>query len=281
MGTAGSRGPGIAGLTGLPDSAGLARPECPARPARGTLYVCATPIGNLEDITMRALRVLREVDLVAAEDTRHTRKLLAHYDIPAKMVSYHEHNERSRAPEIIEVLLGGGSVALVTDAGTPVVSDPGAHLVGEAVAKGIPVVPVPGASAALAALVVSGFSTDEFTFVGFLPRKGKERREALERLAEEKRVVVLYESPYRVARTLADIAAAIGAERGVAVARELTKVHEEVVRGALGEVAALFAARTVKGEVTIVLDAPETPRRKAGKRKTGGDCSRETSPPFA
>ncbi len=240
-------------------------------PAPGTLYVCATPIGNLEDITMRALRVLREVDLVAAEDTRHTRKLIAHYGIPAKMVSYHEHNERSQAPHIIEVLLGGGSVALVSDAGTPGVSDPGAHLIREAISNGIPVVPVPGPSAVIAALVVSGFCPDEFTFIGFLPRKGRERRDALERVAQEKRVVVLYESPYRVARTLSDLAAAVGGARRVAVARELTKVHEEVVRGTLGEVAALFNGRTVKGEVTIVLDAPEAPGRRSGKTKTGGD----------
>jgi len=248
----------------------------------GTLYVCATPIGNLEDITMRALRVLREVDLVAAEDTRHTRKLLAHCDIrAAKMVSYHEHNERSRAPEIIEVLLSGRSVALVSDAGTPGISDPGAHLIQQAISHGIAVVPIPGPSAVVAALVVSGFCPDEFTFVGFLPKKGKERREVLARLAQEKRVAVLYESPYRVAKTLADLAVALGGERQVAVARELTKVHEEVVRGTLSEVAALFDARTVKGEVTIVLDAPEALMRRPRNTKAGGDCQEQMSPPHS
>lgn len=235
------------------------------------MYVCATPIGNLEDITMRALRILRAVDLIAAEDTRQTRKLLAHYDIAARMVSCHEHNERAQAARIIEVLLGGGDVALVSDAGTPVVSDPGAHLIKEAISKGIPVVPIPGPSAAVAALVVSGFCATEFTFVGFLPRKGRKRREALQRLAGENRVVILYESPYRVAETLSDLAEAVGGERRVAVARELTKVHEEVVRGALGEVAALFEGAQVKGEVTIVLDAPDAPGRRSRNTKTGGD----------
>jgi 16S rRNA (cytidine1402-2'-O)-methyltransferase len=199
---------------------------------------------------------LREVDLVAAEDTRRTRKLLAHYGIPAKLMSYHEHNERSQAPRILGVLLSGQSVALVSDAGTPGVSDPGAHLIREAISGGIPVVPVPGPSAVVAALVVSGFCSDEFVFMGFLPRKGRERREALERIAQEKRVVVLYESPYRIARTLSDLAETVGEERRVAVARELTKVHEEVVRGPLSEVAARFDGKTVKGEVTVVLDAP-------------------------
>lgn len=253
--------------------AGRLGSEAPAaeRRAPGTLYVCATPIGNLEDITMRALRVLREVDLVAAEDTRQTRKLLAHYEIPARMVSCHEHNERAQAARIIDVLLGGGHVALVSDAGTPVVSDPGAHLIREAISKGIPVVPVPGPSAAITALVVSGFSPAEFTFVGFLPRKGRKRREALQRLAEEKRVVILYESPYRIAQTLSDLAEAVGGERRAAVARELTKVHEEVVRGALGEVAALFESARVKGEVTIVLDAPDAPGPCSGRTKTRGD----------
>lgn len=276
----GSAGPsGSVVSTGSTGSEACAGPAAPAgRPEAGVLYVCATPIGNLEDISVRALRVLREVNLVAAEDTRRTRKLLAHYGIPARLVSYHEHNERSQAPRILEVLLSGESVALVSDAGTPGVSDPGAHLIREAISSGIPVVPIPGPSAVIAALVVSGFCSDEFAFMGFLPRKGRERREALERVAQEKRVVVLYESPYRIARTLSDLAAAVGGERRVAVARELTKVHEEVVRGPLGEVAALFDGRAVKGEVTVVLDAPETQARSSGKTgnagKTGGSMGK-------
>ncbi len=229
----------------------------------GTLYVCGTPIGNLEDMTARSLRILREVDLVAAEDTRRTRKLLVHYGIAARMVSYHEHNELSRAPDILQVLENGGSVALVSDAGMPGISDPGRHLVELAASAGVPVVPVPGPSALVAALAVSGFSADEFSFAGFLPRKGKRRREALERLAQERKVVVLYEAPHRLTRTLADLRAALGGDRKGVVARELTKVHEEVARGRLEELCALFGAREVKGEITIVLDAPAPSSERA------------------
>lgn len=234
----------------------------------GTLYVCGTPIGNLEDITARALRVLRDVDLVAAEDTRRTRKLLAHYEIGTRMTSYHEHNELSRTPEILEILESGRDVALVSDAGMPGISDPGRYLIERALSTGIAVVPVPGPSAVLAALVVSGFPADEFTFVGFLPRKGRQRREALDRLAAEDRAVVFYESPHRLARTLSDLHGVIGGDRRVAVARELTKVHEEVVRGTLAEVLALFSSRRVKGEITVVIDTPGA-SPGAGKTKTG------------
>lgn len=237
----------------------------------GTLYICGTPIGNLEDITARALRVLREVDLVAAEDTRRTRKLLAHYGIGTRMISYHEHNEFSRTPEILEILESGRDVALVSDAGMPGISDPGRYLIEHALSAGIPVAPVPGPSAVLAALVVSGFPADEFTFAGFLPRKGRQRREALERLAVENRVVVLYESPHRLARTLSDLHGVIGGDRRVAVARELTKVHEEVVRGTLTEVLALFDTREVKGEITVVIDAPGA-SPGAGKTTAGDAC---------
>lgn len=237
----------------------------------GTLYICGTPIGNLEDITARALRVLREVDLVAAEDTRRTRKLLAHYGIVTRMISYHEHNEFSRTPEILEILESGRDVALVSDAGMPGISDPGRYLIEHALSAGMPVVPVPGPSAILAALVVSGFPADEFAFVGFLPRKGRQRREALERLAVENRAVVLYESPHRLVRTLSDLHGVIGGDRRVAVARELTKVYEEVVRGTLTEVLALFDTREVKGEITVVIDAPGA-SPGAGKTTAGDAC---------
>lgn len=219
----------------------------------GTLYVCGTPIGNLDDITIRALDVFRKVDLIAAEDTRRTRKLLSHYDISTRTISYHEHNEFSRAPEIIDMIREGKSVALVTDAGMPGISDPGAHLVDRALSSDVEVVPIPGPSAVISALSVSGFSACEFVFTGFLPRKGKKRQEALENLARETRVIVIYESPYRLLKTLSDLAAVMGETRKVVVARELTKLHEEVVKGTLLEVIQRFSARTVKGEITIVV----------------------------
>jgi 16S rRNA (cytidine1402-2'-O)-methyltransferase len=219
----------------------------------GTLYICGTPIGNLEDITIRALAVFRDVDLIAAEDTRRTRKLLAHYEIPAKTISYHEHNEFSRAPELIEMLKDGKNVALVTDAGMPGISDPGAYLVDLALSNDLEVVSIPGPSAVIAALSVSGFSADQFTFVGFLPRKGKRRDEVLEELAKDMRVSVIYESPYRLSKTLSDLASVIGGTRKAVVTRELTKLHEEVIRGTLAELLQEFSAKTVKGEITIVV----------------------------
>ena len=223
----------------------------------GTLYVCGTPIGNLADITIRALDVFRNVDLIAAEDTRRTRKLLAHYEIHTRTISYHEHNELSRAPELIEMIKEGKSVALVTDAGMPGISDPGAHLVDSALSNNLKVVSIPGPSAVISALSVSGFSADEFTFVGFLPRKGKRRNEALEGLAEETRVAVIYESPYRLSRTLLDLEAVLGGNRKIVVTRELTKLHEEVIKGTLEELSQKFSERTVKGEITIVVGGKE------------------------
>lgn len=219
----------------------------------GTLYVCGTPIGNLQDITIRALDVFRNVDLIAAEDTRRTRKLLAHFEIPTKTISYHEHNEFSRAPQLIEMIKEGKQVALVTDAGMPGISDPGAHLVDCALSNNLKVVSIPGPSAVITALSVSGFSADEFTFVGFLPRKGKRREEALESLAQETRVAVIYESPYRLTRTLSDLVSVLGGDRKVVVTRELTKLHEEIIKGTLEEVREEFSQRTVKGEITIVV----------------------------
>ena len=223
----------------------------------GTLYIVATPIGNLEDITLRALRLLREVDLVAAEDTRHTRKLLSHFDIPTPLIAYHQHSEAGRTENLIQRLAEDGqSVALVTDAGTPGVSDPGVELVNAALASGVPVVPVPGASAALCALVGSGLPPARFAFEGFLPRTKPSRRDKLRALAQETRTLIFYEAPSRTAETLNDLAQAFGPERPAAVGRELTKKFEEFVRGTLAEVAAHFKANPPRGEITIVIAGP-------------------------
>jgi len=218
----------------------------------GTLYIVGTPIGNLEDITHRALRILREVAVIAAEDTRQTRKLLNHFEIPTPAVSYHEHNQRTAGPQLIERLLAGDDVALVTDAGMPAISDPGEDLVRLAVAAGVPVIPVPGPTAFTTALVVSGLSTERFAFEGFLPVKGKERRAALERLKQETRTWILYEAPHRVVETLEDLRDALG-DRPMAAARELTKLHEEVVRGTPAELLAHFEQKAPRGEFVLVI----------------------------
>jgi 16S rRNA (cytidine1402-2'-O)-methyltransferase len=218
----------------------------------GTLYIVGTPIGNLEDITHRALRILREVAVIAAEDTRQTRKLLSHFDIHTPLVSYHEHNQRTAGPALIERLQAGEDVALVTDAGMPAISDPGEDLVRQAIAAGIPVVPVPGPTAFVTALVVSGLPTDRFCFEGFLPAKGKERRAALERLRTEPRTWILYEAPHRLLDTLADLAEHLG-DRPMAAARELTKLHEEVLRGTPAELLAHFQAHPPRGEFVLVV----------------------------
>ena len=236
----------------------------------GILYIVATPIGNLEDITLRALRVLRECDVVAAEDTRHTRALLAHFDIHTPLVAYHQHSDAGCTQDLVRQLADEGkSVALVTDAGTPGVSDPGVVLVRAALAALIPVVPVPGASAALCALVGSGLPPARFAFEGFLPRTKAARRAKLDALARsEARTLLFYEAPSRLAETLADMARAFGPDRPAAVGRELTKKFEEFVRGTLGEVAAHFDARPPRGEITVVIgglagdgdeDAPVAP----------------------
>ncbi len=222
----------------------------------GTLYLVATPIGNLEDITLRALRVLREADLIACEDTRQTRKLLDHYGIPKPVVSYHEHNEAERTPELIHKLEEGSAVALVSDAGTPLISDPGYRLVTAAAANGIRVEPLPGPSAALAALSASGLPTNEFHFAGFLPTRSAQRKKALLRLKDEPATLVFYEAPHRILDTLADIEEVLGA-RQVVLAREMTKVHEEFLRGTPGE---LRKARiTLKGEFTVLVGKAEQP----------------------
>jgi 16S rRNA (cytidine1402-2'-O)-methyltransferase len=219
----------------------------------GTLYVVATPIGNLGDITLRALDVLRDVAVVAAEDTRVTRKLWARFEIETPLVSYHAHSDDRRTAQLIERLQGGDDVALVTDAGTPLVSDPGEVLVGAWIAQGGTVVPLPGASAVLAALVASGVPAARWGFEGFLPRKGRERAERLARIARDDRATVLFEAHGRTAATLRDLAAACGADRRAAVARELTKLHEEVRRGTLAELGEDATTRPTRGEVVIVV----------------------------
>ena len=218
----------------------------------GTLYVVATPIGNLDDVTLRALAVLREAALVLAEDTRRTRVLLDRHGIAARPVSLHAHNETARTQQVLAALADGKAVALVSDAGTPLVSDPGERLVARALADGHRVVPVPGPSAVLAALVASGLPAERFTFVGFLPRRAGERTRQLAELAPRPETLVLFESPRRVGALLVELAAAFG-ERRACVARELTKLHEEVVRGKLGELAARFADGA-RGEVTVVVE---------------------------
>jgi len=218
----------------------------------GILYVVATPIGNLEDVSERALRTLREVDLIAAEDTRRTSKLLAHYAIEKSLTSYHDAAERRKAPALVEELLGGKSIALVSDAGTPLISDPGYRLVRAALDAGISVVPIPGASAATALVSVSGLATDRFVFEGFLPQREGRRRRRLEALRSEQRTIVLYESPHHIERTLGEIAEILG-DREIVVGREITKVFEEIVRGTVSSVGAVIAAKPPRGEYTIVI----------------------------
>ena len=218
------------------------------------LYVVSTPIGNMGDFSFRAVDVLKAVSVILAEDTRHSRHLLERYEIHTPLSAYHEHNEAKALPGLIARMQAGESMALITDAGTPVVSDPGGRLVRGAIDAGIRVTPVPGASAMLAALVASGIPGDRFTFIGFLPRKGRERREALELIREAPHAVILYEAPSRVAATLAEIAELGAPDRPVAVARELTKHFEEIRRGTVGEVAAYYRESPARGEVVIVLD---------------------------
>lgn len=223
------------------------------------LYVVATPIGNLEDVTLRALRVLREADVIAAEDTRHTRKLLARYEIHTPLTSYHEGNERAKAAALVRRLEAGESVALVSDAGTPTLSDPGFHLVRAAAGKGLPVTPVPGVSAAVAALSVCGLATDRFAFQGFLPSRRGQRREKLRRLRDDDRTAVYYEAPRRIRDTLSDMREVLG-DRAALVGRELTKVHEELLRGTLSELAERLDRDAPRGEfVIVVAGRGETP----------------------
>jgi len=223
----------------------------------GCLYLVATPIGNLEDITLRALKVLQEVDLIAAEDTRHTRKLLSHYDIHTPLTSYHKFNELEKGEEIIAKVQAGLKVALVSDAGMPGISDPGYELVVKAREQGLMIVPIPGATASLSALVASGLPTARFVFEGFLPRKGKERKDILEELKKETRTVIFYEAPHRVVTTLKDLYEALG-DRKVVLARELTKKHEEFIQGTLSFLLDYYQEVEPKGEFTIILAPPES-----------------------
>ncbi len=219
---------------------------------RGRLYLVATPIGNLEDITLRALRVLGEADLVACEDTRQTRKLFDRHGIDRPLISYHEHNEHERAPELVEKIERGATVALVSDAGMPLVSDPGRHLVQMCLERQIPVIPIPGPSAFVAALAASGLDTGEFLFAGFLPARAGERARKLRELAAEPRTMVFYEAPHRLAATLRAALEILG-DRQAVVARELTKIHEEFRRGRLSELAAHFESGEPRGEITLLI----------------------------
>ncbi len=220
----------------------------------GTLFVVATPIGNLDDITLRALRILNESDLIAAEDTRHTRKLLRHYKISTPLVSYHDHNKETRTPELISRLQTKANIALVTDAGTPVISDPGFFLICRAIEADIPIVPIPGVCAAITALSVSGLPSDKFLFVGFLPRKKNKRTQALQELKEETNTLIFYESPRRLLATLLELIDIMGDRKGV-FARELTKYHEEIIRGRLFQIIETVTDRTsIKGECTLLIE---------------------------
>ncbi len=224
------------------------------KPLAPGLYLVATPIGNLEDISLRALRVLRSVDRIACEDTRQTQKLLNHFEIRTPTVSYHMHNEGSRAEELTTELKMGGRIAVVSDAGTPGIADPGGQIAAAAIDAGIPVFPVPGANAAISGLIASGLPTEQFTFHGFLPAKAGQRKTALEKLVRGEITHVFYEAPHRILDTLADVEAVFGTSQHVVVARELTKLHEEFLRGAVGELRSQLSARaSVRGEIVLML----------------------------
>lgn len=232
------------------------------------LYVVGTPIGNLEDITLRALRVLNSVNVIACEDTRQTQKLLNHFGIKGKTTSYHEHNELTRAPELIVELEQGATIALVTDAGMPGISDPGYRLIALAIRHHIPVIPIPGASAFLASLVASGLPTDSFRFSAFLPSKSGERRSALEAIREMPRTQIFYEAPHRIIETLEEVVDVLGSERHVVVAREVTKLHEEFLRGTAEQVLLELKSRgEVKGEITLLIAKPEPNHQQTVKPK--------------
>ncbi|HHW56308.1 MAG TPA: 16S rRNA (cytidine(1402)-2'-O)-methyltransferase [Clostridia bacterium] len=227
----------------------------------GVLYLCPTPIGNLEDITLRVLKTLKEVDIIAAEDTRQTLKLLNHYDIKKPLLSYHEHNKRISGLKLIEELKKGKSIALVTDAGTPAISDPGEDLVKLCIEESIKIVPLPGPTAAITALIASGFDTSSFVFEGFLPKKNKEREERLDRISKEEKTVILYEAPHRLKDTLQELIKYIG-DRKVVIARELTKIHEEFIRGTAEGVLEKLGDE-IKGEIVILIEGAKTAQIEA------------------
>jgi 16S rRNA (cytidine1402-2'-O)-methyltransferase len=241
--------------------------ETPIDASTGCLYVVATPIGNLEDISLRALRILKEVDAIACEDTRRTLKLLSHFDISKRLVSYHEHNEITRAPEIVIELEQGAKIALVTDAGTPSISDPGHRLVSLCLRHGIQVVPVPGASAFVAAIAASGMPIEEFVFAGFLPSRPTERRKALRVLATELRTLALYEAPHRLIDTLEDALEILG-NRPAVIAREVTKIHEEFLRGHIEDLVAAARTKPPRGEITLLIGPPDGRAQHAAQDAT-------------
>ena len=222
-------------------------------PKPGTLYIVATPIGNLEDMTFRAVRILQAVDMIAAEDTRHTGRLLQHFQVKTPQISYHEHNSNSRIPELLEYLQYGKAIALVSDAGMPGISDPGYELIKACIDEGITVVPIPGASAVITALSAAGLPTDRFIFDGFLPAKSQQKKEYLESLQSESRTLVFYESPHRLRDTLADLGAILGSDRSLVIARELTKLYEEFWRGTIGDAMADYQEREPQGEYTLLV----------------------------
>lgn len=230
------------------------------------LYLLATPIGNLEDITLRCLRILKEADIIAAEDTRQTAKLLNHYDIKKPMISYHEHNKKTKGEEIINLLLEGNTVALVSDAGMPCISDPGEDLVRLCIERGIEVAAIPGPSASLTALSISGLSTSRFVFEGFLPVKGKDRRERLEKLSKEERTVILYEAPHRLLSTLKDLNEYLGNPK-ISISRELTKKFEETVRTDLEGAIEEFGNRSIKGEFVLIIEGKSSAELQAEEGK--------------
>jgi 16S rRNA (cytidine1402-2'-O)-methyltransferase len=221
--------------------------------AAGSLYIVGTPIGNLEDISLRAIKVLQSVHWIAAEDTRHTGKLLHHFQILTPQISYHQHNAQQRIPQLIEKLQQGAAIALVSDAGMPGISDPGYELVRACVAASIPVVPIPGANAAIAALVASGMPTDRFVFEGFLPVKGQQRQQRLQALCTETRTLILYEAPHRLRQTLVDLENSLGSDRSIVLARELTKRHETFWQGSLEQAISLCVTQEPRGEYTLIL----------------------------
>jgi 16S rRNA (cytidine1402-2'-O)-methyltransferase len=247
----------------MPGKSNLLDPLEPSDGTHGKLYVVGTPIGNLEDITLRAIRILKEVDLIACEDTRRTQKLLNAYKIRTRTISYHEHNEMTRAPELVILMEEGSSIGLVTDAGMPVVSDPGFRLVHLAVRHGIPVIPVPGASAFVAALAASGMPVDKFRFLGFLPSRKGERRGALEELKDATKTLVFYEAPHRLLEMLKDAHEILG-DREIVVAREVTKVHEEFLRGTISSTREYLKKRPVKGEITLLIGLSSSPDAAEG-----------------
>jgi len=242
---------------------------------KGTLYLVATPIGNLEDITIRALHTLESADLIAAEDTRVSGKLLSHYQISKKMISYYEHNKKSKEDVLLNYLEEGKNIALISDAGTPAISDPGADIAAAAIQRGINVVAIPGASAVLTGLAASGLDTTSFCFEGFLPREKKEKREKLEALASERRTMVFYEAPHRICKTLDDMSQAFGEDRYAVLGRELTKIHEEKIRGTFSQLIRHFAETEPRGEFVIMVSGcPEKPKQEFNPEMIGDELEK-------